>query len=442
MSILGPLCASSMSSGWSLKPLLHEEATRNGTTETRTSTASTSSSSFSSLLHGVSTSISLLSSGVVCGCSSSGSLSRQQILEEELEKSQRPIDEIQTNKFVLRTKESVKQPYAHQQRRGTCLMQSAARVGGCTAAPPKGVARVTPSPSPPLHSSCTRFTPHFLRNPYISGSYRVYFTPLLAFRSLFRWHNETINIWTHLLPFFLFLIRGIQWLQQLREAEGERDENGHTIIDGVKVVIEPADFWMFLFFYGSLTTCMLWSSVYHLFGCCSYDTHRCLYRCDIGGILALIWGSYLPALFYSFRCRPIWQFGYSAVITVLVLTLLVLFNSLRCQQREFHSLRVGALVLTIAFAILPTFHWVFWIAPADFPTMDLWTFLLPLIGMIGAYAIGFGFYSKRIPEVYSPGRFDLIFQSHNWWHTWIVIAAIIWEAELKTMFKEKHMAIC
>ena len=53
-----------------------------------------------------------------------------------------------------------------------------------------------------------RFTPAFLHNPYIYSAYRVYFTPRLALASLFRWHNETINVWTHLLPVFLFVALG------------------------------------------------------------------------------------------------------------------------------------------------------------------------------------------------------------------------------------------
>lgn len=42
--------------------------------------------------------------------------------------------------------------------------------------------------------------PHLIDNEYIKGGYRLYFTNFKELvNSLFMWHNETINVWTHLL---------------------------------------------------------------------------------------------------------------------------------------------------------------------------------------------------------------------------------------------------
>ncbi|CAA2961264.1 heptahelical transmembrane 1-like [Olea europaea subsp. europaea] len=42
-------------------------------------------------------------------------------------------------------------------------------------------------------------------NEYILNYYRVNWPLKEAFFSLFRWHNETLNVWTHLVGFVLFL---------------------------------------------------------------------------------------------------------------------------------------------------------------------------------------------------------------------------------------------
>lgn len=42
--------------------------------------------------------------------------------------------------------------------------------------------------------------PHLIDNEYIKSGYRLYFSNFKELlRSLFMWHNETINVWTHLL---------------------------------------------------------------------------------------------------------------------------------------------------------------------------------------------------------------------------------------------------
>jgi adiponectin receptor len=206
--------------------------------------------------------------------------------------------------------------------------------------------------------------------------------------------------------------------------------------------VDSHDYLLFSLFYLSVQACFYLSSLYHLMGCCSFQSHGCLYRCDISGILSLIAGSYLPALHYAFRCRDVLRQAYMAIVLSLVASLVLLFQLPSCASRKMHAMRVGALVLTIAFAVLPTVHWVCFVLPLDFPTLPAATFLTPLAAMLACYAVGFGFYSRHIPECWSPGRFDFIAQSHNWWHLLVVAAAAIWEHELWAMLHRKNLAVC
>lgn len=252
-------------------------------------------------------------------------------------------------------------------------------------------------------------------------------------------------MWTHLLPVFLFVALGCVTLFRDLPAWSTHGMHlpGAAELDRLFVPsASTADYLLLALFYLSAISCFAWSAAYHLFGCVSYDTHQCLYRCDIGGILFLILGSYLPALHFAFSCRPLLQWLYCGVISFLVLSLLVSFNVPRCSSRRWHCLRVAALIATIAFAVLPTGHWLLVVRPADYPHLSLSTYLLPLLLMLACYAAGFGFYASRWPERSAEGRFDLVLSSHNIWHVWIVCAALVWEGELKRMFGRTSIAQC
>ncbi|XP_019266615.1 PREDICTED: heptahelical transmembrane protein 1-like isoform X2 [Nicotiana attenuata] len=49
--------------------------------------------------------------------------------------------------------------------------------------------------------------PEYMKdNEYILNYYRANWPLKEAFFSIFRWHNETLNVWTHLIGFILFMV--------------------------------------------------------------------------------------------------------------------------------------------------------------------------------------------------------------------------------------------
>ncbi|XP_038993787.1 heptahelical transmembrane protein ADIPOR1-like [Hibiscus syriacus] len=62
------------------------------------------------------------------------------------------------------------------------------------------------SPSPSYNLVSFKELPDYMKdNEFILNHYKVNLPLKEALFSIFRWHNETLNVWTHLLGFVLFL---------------------------------------------------------------------------------------------------------------------------------------------------------------------------------------------------------------------------------------------
>ncbi|ETN71058.1 hypothetical protein NECAME_14380 [Necator americanus] len=67
--------------------------------------------------------------------------------------------------------------------------------------------------------------------------------------------------------------------------------------------------------------------------------------------------------------------------------------------------------------------------------------LIDIFVLYGLVAAAFFFYVTLLPERLSPGTFDLIGCSHQWWHVLILSAMVYWQhagAELLSFYRMKH----
>lgn len=48
--------------------------------------------------------------------------------------------------------------------------------------------------------------PEFMHKKYIKRGYRINFNNTQLVKSLFMLHNETVNVWTHLIGMFIFIV--------------------------------------------------------------------------------------------------------------------------------------------------------------------------------------------------------------------------------------------
>jgi len=248
----------------------------------------------------------------------------------------------------------------------------------------------------------------YIVNLFLSG-YRVYFSFRLIFKSFFRLHNETGNIWTH---FFGFLYFAYSFASALSTAFAQPNTSLSSV-------------YLLVIFYLTSISSMFLSTVYHLCNCHCEKSNVFFYRCDLLGIVLQIGGSYTVGLFYAFICYPNLQIFYGLIVGSLLVISSVVNNIHRCAGEKYHSCRSFLLASIVSFAMIPSGHWYF---IATLPQYEL--FRLRLLGMLGFYVLGFVFYYSQYPETCNPGKYDIWLHSHQFWHVCVFLAGYVWEGAL------------
>ncbi|KAG8161625.1 hypothetical protein KVR01_008612 [Diaporthe batatas] len=110
---------------------------------------------------------------------------------------------------------------------------------------------------------------------------------LECIKSMLYVHNETGNIYSHLLAAVWMVLLGMWW------SFYARDHYPATGSDDAVV--------FFLFFLGG-TVCYLLSTAYHVFSNHSQATHQFCLKLDFLGILTVTAGCFPPGLWYTFPC--------------------------------------------------------------------------------------------------------------------------------------------
>lgn len=140
-------------------------------------------------------------------------------------------------------------------------------------------------------------------NEYIIGGYRPEsFSTSACFTSLLYIHNETINIYTHLIPAIVFLFAQAFILYMLHQKFPEA---------------EPLDYAVFSFFLLSAFITLSLSFLYHTLMNHSMSVSYLWLRLDYIGILALIIGDFVSGIRVGFYCDPTLQKIYWSMVRMI-----------------------------------------------------------------------------------------------------------------------------
>ncbi|XP_065874133.1 heptahelical transmembrane protein 4-like isoform X1 [Euphorbia lathyris] len=322
--------------------------------------------------------------------------------------------------------------------------------------------------------------PAYLRdNDYVVGYYRSEWPLKQALLSIFSIHNETLNVWTHLIGFFLFLsltiytamkvpkvadlhclqlsealkadfhklhdclpslpsmdllpsLSGWHVMDLLYNCLPERFSTfNHTdvcVLRSMKedvanliapLIVRPTTRWPFFAFMGGAMFCLLASSTCHLLSCHSERMSYIMLRVDYAGIAALIATSFFPPVYYSFMCDPFFCNLYLGFITLLGIATVSFSLLPMFQTPKFRTIRALLFSSMGMSGILPILHKqiVFWDQPEALHT----TGYEVLMGVL--YGIGALVYVTRIPERWMPGKFDIAGHSHQLFHILVVAGA-------------------
>lgn len=144
--------------------------------------------------------------------------------------------------------------------------------------------------------------PHWQQdNHHIHASYRrASYSYARSWQSIFHWHNESVNIWSHLIPGALALPFSIVLYKTL-EPRYEQASAADVIALGC-------------FFIG-IALCLGMSATFHTVSNHSPAVARMWNQLDYAGISLLIAGSFIPSVYYGFWCNPDRQWVYWTMVS-------------------------------------------------------------------------------------------------------------------------------
>lgn len=225
-----------------------------------------------------------------------------------------------------------------------------------------------------------------------------------CFKSIFRLHTETGNIWTHMIGCIAFVCIAAYFLI-------------HPSLD-----IQLQEKVVFGIFLAGAIICLGFSFTFHTLSCHSQFVSKVFSKLDYCGISLLIMGSSVPWLYYGFYChyqpKVIYLVG---ICTLGIATILVSLLD-KFSKPEWRPFRAGIFASFGLSSVIPAIHYGFlegWFNKVSQKSLG-W---LVLMGVL--YIAGATLYAVRVPERFFPGKFDIWLHSHQIFHVFVISAALV-----------------
>ncbi|KFA76543.1 hypothetical protein S40288_01539 [Stachybotrys chartarum IBT 40288] len=243
----------------------------------------------------------------------------------------------------------------------------------------------------------------FLRTGYrpITGSVR------LCIGSLRFVHNETVNIYSHLIPAVIALAGN--WF--LRVYFRDRYP-----------AAPPVDRLAIHIYLSTTVLCFGVSSIYHTLNCHSEGYSGLWSRWDYAVIILQTVGSFVSGIYVTFYYDPGLQKIYWTMALVFGFMSTMIVVNPRFQSSRWRMLRISTFVATGLSGLLPIVHAAS-IYPYDMLNQQAGLGYYLVEGL--ALVIGTVFYATHFPESWAPNTFDIWGASHQIFHFFVVLSAAI-----------------
>ena len=256
-------------------------------------------------------------------------------------------------------------------------------------------------------------------NHYIHSGYRPASNSYArSASSLTYLHNETVNIYTHLVGALGALYAG--GITLFASFSALRGSWGSAVLPRIAEA-DTSDVLVFACFFGGAATCLSLSATYHLVSNHSHSVARWGNALDYLGIVALIWGSFVPSIFYGFKDEPGLAKTYWSMITVIGVGCAIVSVKEKFRTPDWRQFRAGMFVTMGLSAILPVCHGL---QLYSMDTLERRIGLSWLILQGVLYVLGAAVYAGRIPERWKPGHYDILGNSHQIFHVLVLLAAV------------------
>lgn len=251
-------------------------------------------------------------------------------------------------------------------------------------------------------------------NEFILTSYRkASFSYIRSVRSVFGIHNETANIWSHLLGSVLFACSLYHFYARSWPQIASSSNSDMTAVS---------------IYYLGVVNCFILSSIFHTFSNHSEQMNRFGNELDHIGVVLVIYGSTLPATYFEFYCQPqlqklYWSLSTAFAVASAIFTLQPKFRQPTYRKYRFYM--YSALGLSV---FLPVIHGLMM-----FPSYNALNERMSLEYLIGLGLLNFSgaaIYAARIPERWFPEFFDIWGASHQIMHVLVIMGALSHEKGL------------
>ncbi|KAL2013284.1 hypothetical protein VTN00DRAFT_809 [Thermoascus crustaceus] len=239
--------------------------------------------------------------------------------------------------------------------------------------------------------------PHPWRvNPHILQGYRFTTSKLECFTSVFTFSNELVNIWSHLIGFFIVLSVAFYFYP----------------LNPNFSLSTKADVMIAALFFFAACKCLVCSTLWHTMNSIADQPLMERFACvDYTGISLLVAASIVTTEYTAFYCEPTSRWIYILLTFSLGIGGVILPWNPTFNRPDMAWARVAFYVTLACTGFAP-------LAQLSYTRGLSWClyFYAPVMKSLLVYFLGACIYASQVPERWRPGWFDYFGGSHNIWH--------------------------